>query len=182
MVKVTKNKITMKGSGSGNSVVTVTAPINKGRTKQEIFKIAVNENLFENVVVTHNCKPNFDFHLVLYTSESRFLLDSEGYELLDLENNILLSADLTDVKYSTIEMGDLEFYKSSEFSAWAISVYSIDNILLGSGETDLDGTCVFENLSFVDNLEIKVVAQKESVTKEVTLPINNFEEAYVIYI
>lgn len=182
MVKVTKKKITMEGSGSGNSVVTVTAPINKGRTKQEIFKIAVNENLFENVIVTYNCKPNFDLHLVLYTSESCFLLDSEGYELLDSENNILLSADLTDIKYSTIKMGDLEFYKSSEFSAWAISVYSIDNVLLGSGETDLDGICVFENLSFVDNLEIKVIAQKELVTKEVTLFIDNFEEAYVIYI
>lgn len=56
MVSITKNGITMEGSGNKDSIVTVSADVNEGIDYLETFRIQVNPSLYQDIVVNRQGK------------------------------------------------------------------------------------------------------------------------------
>jgi len=75
-VSITKNGITMQGSGSGDSAVIVSADVNEGIDYNESFRIGVNASLYRDVVVTRQGKRE------IFTDNDFLLVDGSTFNVL----------------------------------------------------------------------------------------------------
>lgn len=169
----------MEGSGSGDSIISVTAPTYTGRTYTSTFKIKVNDNLYQDIVVTRNCKPTIDLMVALNKAVEGELYDSENYQLSDSESKDLYSKDMSSdtKKYLIVKTKYIQDYKEIEYAGLIVNILTTSGALLKSGTSDSNGIATISDLNFKDNTRVVI----EVKGQHYIVPLDYTDDAFVCF-